>query len=328
MPSVPVGQFLMDAGRLVLRVTYPTDQELEDKPELAIGVLLNAIERRCFEIRRSGEGAELPNGLNDVLWDWVYCGEPVDKETAFKRGMHLANEWDFSLASMRSRKKGRPIKSRHTAIKALFRQKCLNKSWGEVTRRLCQCGQSHDDQLTLKRCQDNIESEVRHLKTVLKKYDIAFPPARLKKLQPEYKKPQAPETIRTLEESSGALRVPDTYKVPHPAIAILLDGDLLPVIPGNSESEDRDMSYALRVNPWVLGCLPLWFPQIRSEPIGTREECEKRRCDWFDKVFNHFAGPDWQRKGTSDSRKELIARTLLRMYRADRDEEMPAEDKL
>jgi len=162
----------------------------------------------------------------------------------------------------------------------------------------------------------------------LKKYDIAFPPARLNKLQPEYKKPQAPETILTLEESSGALRVPDTNKVPHQAIAILLDGGPLPVIPEDSESEDCDMSLVFWVNPWVLGSLPLWFPQIRLDPIGTREECEKRRYVWFDKVFNRFAGTGWQRNGTLYSRKELIARTLLRMYRADRDEEIPAEDKL
>jgi hypothetical protein len=30
----------MEAGKVVYEVTYPTEQELENKPELAIGVLL------------------------------------------------------------------------------------------------------------------------------------------------------------------------------------------------------------------------------------------------------------------------------------------------
>jgi hypothetical protein len=72
MPSVPVGKFIQKAGRLVLEVMYPTRQELNEKPELAIGVLLCAIWQRCFKITRSGEGAKPPEELFKVLWDlWI-----------------------------------------------------------------------------------------------------------------------------------------------------------------------------------------------------------------------------------------------------------------
>jgi hypothetical protein len=317
----------MKAEGFVLELTWPTHQELEEKSELAIGVLLVELYKRSFEITCSSEGAELRDGLSKVLWDWVYCGKPVDGKTAFERGLHLANDWDLSSAVVRTRKKGRPIKSRPTAIKALFRHIYLKKTWAEVTRRLCQCGKPHDDQLTLKKCQANIESNVRRLKTVLKKYDIAFPPPREesetvhKASESLQSKPQDLPKIATLEESSGAGRVADTLAIQHPAIGILLNSGPLPEILMASDESDALSLF----NPWQPGWVPLWFSDICTEPIGTRKDLQQRRFDWFDKAFKHFAGPDWRRKGSLDSQKEVVARTLLQMYRAARDETLPPE---
>jgi hypothetical protein len=336
MSPVPVGQFQMEAGELILRVTNPTVKELEEKPEHAIGVLLIVIWQRCFDITRSADGAESSNEWLNILWNWIYCEPPLSRKAALELALQQDNLWDMENALIRTQKRGRPIKSRHTAIKALFRKAYLNKSWAEVTRRLCPCGRSHDDSLTLKSCQDNIESAVRHLKRMLKKYDIAFPPPRPKESQSRYRgsesaqsEPHNLQKIPTLEESSGSLRVPDSYETQHPAIAILLDGGPLPAIPLSNDSEHGDESDAWNLfNPWVPGWVPLWFPDIRTEPIGTRKELQQRRLDWFNRVFEHFAGPDWQRKGSLDSRRELIALILLRMYRDERDEKTPTLDEL
>jgi hypothetical protein len=184
MSPVHVGQFVQEAGELMLSVATPTVQEFEEKPELAIGVLVFAIWKRCFEITRSAEVEKTPDELLKFLWDWVYRGQPLTKEAVLELALRQDNEWDRDLALVRISKKGRPIKSRHTAIKALFRKTYLNKSWTEVTLCLCQCGESHDDQLRLKKCQENLESAVRHLKTELKKHNISFFPAELKKSQP------------------------------------------------------------------------------------------------------------------------------------------------
>ena len=335
MSPVPVGRLGVESGELILHITYPTARELDEKPEHAIGALLKAIWFRSFEITSSVNITESPEGLLKVLWEWVYCDPPLSREAAYDLALQKDNKWDENLALVRIQKRGRPIKARHTAIKALFRKTYLNRSWAEVTRRLCPCGRSHDDPLTLKSCQDNLESAVRHLKRVLKKWDIAFPPRR-KEGKPVYMENESsqPEAhnlqrIPTLEESSGALRVPDSYETQHPAVAILLDGGPLPAIPLSNDPTRGDESDAWNLfNPWVPGWVPLWFPDIRTEPIGTRRELQRRRLDWFNKVFEHFAGSDWQRKGSLDSRRELVALTLLRMYRDERDENTPTLDEL
>ena len=79
-------------------------------------------------------------------------------------------------------------------------------------------------------------------------------------------------------------------------------------------------------NPWEPGWIPMWFPDIRTEPIGTRSELQKRRFYWFDKAFKHFAGADWRLQGPLESQRAVVADTLLRMYRAARDEEIPEEE--
>jgi hypothetical protein len=336
MSSVPIGRLVVTAGRPELEVTYATGQDFDDKPELAIGVLLYVIWQRCFDITRSAEGAEPPDELFMVLWEWVYCDQPLDKKAGLELALQQDNLWDFNAAMMRIRKKGRPVKSRHTAIKALFRKVYLKKTWPEVTQRLCQCGQFHDSKspdntLSYMRCQENIEAEVRHLKKMLMKWNIAFPPAPPTKHHPltSQSEPQNQKKIMTLEESSGANRVAVTYAVQHPVIAKFLSGDSLPTIPINDEAQHGDESDAWNLfNPWVLGWVPMWFPEIRSEPIGTREELQRRRFDWFDREFKHFAGSDWPLKGSLESQREIIGNVLLRMYRAARDEEIPEMDIL
>ncbi len=335
MSPVPAGRFVMEDGELKLTVSNPTDEEFREKPELAIDVLLSAIWQRCFEIARSAEGTEPPEGLFKVLWNWVYCGQPLEKKAGLELALQQDNLWDLNTTLMRIRKKGRPIKSRHAAIKALFRRVYLNKPWPEVTQRFCQCGQSHDNKTPdntqrFMKCQENIQSEVRHLKKVLRKFDIAFPPARPAKRHPLTSEPVPQETEgkRTLEESSSALRVADKCEWKHPAIAILLNGDSLPEteMTRGSIADETDAWYMF--NPWEPGWIPMWFPKIRTEPIGTTSELQTRRYYWFDKTFKHFAGTDWTLQGSLESQRAVAADTLLRMYRAARDEEIPEVDDL
>ncbi len=336
MSPVPVGRLLVRDGQEVLDITYPTDRECAEKPELAIGVLVCAIWMRYFEISASAEGAAPPAGLFNVLWEWVYRDQPLIKRDAFELTAQQDNEWDPNSALTRIKRRGRPVKSRRTAIQALFRKVYLNRSWEEVTRRLCQCGQSHDDRLTLIKCQANLESEARHLKRELKKYQIAFPPVPPKRGRILFKagetsqmRAEAELNIPTLEESSGAMRKADTYSIQHPVVRILLDGPL-PEIEVNGEPHRGDESDALNLfNPWVPGWIPFWFPEICSSgPIESKKEYQQRRYGWFDKALKHFAGPDWPLKGSLEKQKKVIARTLIQMYRAARDEQIPEIDKL
>ncbi len=55
---------------------------------------------------------------------------------------------------------------------------------------------------------------------------------------------------------------------------------------------------------------------LGAEPIGSKEEYQRQRFNCFDKVFKRFAGSDWPLKGSLDSQRQVIARTLLEMYRA------------
>ncbi len=332
MSPVPVGRLLEKAGSLVLEVTYPSDQELDKKPELAIGALLNAIWNRCFDMTRSGEGAEPPDELFKFLWEWVYRGHALAKKAGLELALQQDNLWDLNLALLRIKKKGRPTKSRHTAIKALFRKTYLGKSWAEVTQRLCQCGKTHEDKLTLKTCQDNLESEVRHLKKELRKHKIDFPPARAQETQPSSERLESslPKVIATHEESQGKGRKAAEYSVQHRAIAILLSADPDSLTQLHDEFELSDESDALCLfNPWVLGWIPLWFPELRtSESLESRMVYDDLRYKWFDKAFRYYSGQRWPLRGPVDEQRRAVAETLRLMYRAARDEQMPEIDEL
>jgi hypothetical protein len=335
MSPVPAGRFVMEDGELKLAVSNPTDEEFREKPELAIDLLLSAVWLRLFDIARSDGGAKLPDELSTLLWGWVYCGPPLEKKAGLDLAAQQDNWWDKKLLLTRIRERGRPIKSRHVAIKALFRKAYLGRSWEEITQRLCECGQTHDNEspenkLRFMRCQENIQSEVRNLKRMLRKCDIAFPPVRSARRNtlPSELVPQETRVINAAEKSSGALRVADKCERKHPAIAILLNGDSLPEteMTRGSLSGESDAWYMF--NPWEPGWIPMWFPDIRTEPIGTKSELQKRRYYWFDKAFKHFAGTDWTLQGPLESQRAVVADTLLRMYRAARDEEMPEADEL
>ena len=329
MSPAAIGYWHMEAGKLVLGFANPTVQDFNQYPELAIDVLVCAIFIRCVEISPPGKYAVPPDDLLQVLWDWIYCGQPLDGRAAIEP----ASLWNREVAMTQVRKKGRPIKSRHTAVKALFRREYLNRPWDDVTRLLCRCGQPHDDKQKLKRCQDNIETQVRNLKQVLREYGIAFPPKRTKEIlsarrkpDPSQSKPQDLQKIPTLEESRGALRVTSEYAKKHAAIAILLSGDSLPETEMTRGSLADESGAWYMFNPWEPGWIPMWFPDIRTEPIGTRSELQKRRFHWFDKAFKHFAGADLTLQGPLESQRAVVADTLLRMYRAARDEEIPEEE--
>lgn len=332
MSPAPVGRLTIEAGRLVLSLTYPTVKTLEERPELAIGVLLYAIWVRCFDITLSAEGAEPPDQLFKVLWDWVYCGQPLERKAGIDLASLQDNEWDRTQALLRIKKRGRPIKLRHTAIKALFRKAYLDKSWAEVTRCLCQCGQSHDDKLILMKCQDNIESGVRHLKAVLKKFKIDFPPVRTQEDQPPNEELDAslPKEIATLEESQGKGRKAAEYCVQHRAIAILLSADPTSLTQLHDSFELSDGSDALCLfDPWALGWVPFWFPELRTpEALESRMAYQDLRYRWFDKAFRYYAGQRWPLRGPVDEQRQTVADTLRLMYRAARDEQIPEIDKL
>ena len=307
MSPVPAGRFVMEDGELKLAVSNPTDEEFREKPELAIDVLLSAVWLRLFEIARSDGGAKPPDELFTLLWDWVYCGPPLEKKAGLDLAAQQDNWWDKKLLLIRIRRRGRPIKSRHVAIKALFRKAYLGRSWEEVTQHLCECGQTHDNKspenkLRFMQCQENIQSEVRSLKRVLRKCEIAFPPVRPAKRYtlPSELVPQETKVMNTVEESSGALRVADECEWKHPAIAILLNGDSLPEteMTRGSIADESDAWYMF--NPWEPGWIPIWFPDMRTEPIGTKSELQKQRYYWFDKTFKHFAGTDGLLQGSLD----------------------------
>jgi len=309
-----VRQDVMEDGKLKSIVSDHTDPEFDEMPELAIGVLQNAIWFRGFVILHFGEDPKLLDELFKFKIEWVYRGQPLDKKTAYELALQQDNSWDVEMALLRIKRKGRPIKSRHTAIKALFRKVYLDKSWKEVTQRLCQCGQSHDDKspedkLRLQLCQGRLEAEVRLLKKELKKYGVVFPPSRPKETQTTHEPP--PQEY---------VRVPKTHSIQHPAIAIFVDGDSVPETQMTRESHDDEIDTWYMFNQWEPGWIPMWFPQIRSEPIGTREELQQRRLEWFDRAFRHFAGTDWPLRGPLESQRAVVADTLLRMYRIARDE--------
>ena len=185
MLHVTVRQDVVEDGKLKTIELDRTVQELDEMPELAIGVLLQTIWERFFLIIHFGEGAKLCDELLKLQIEWVYRDPPLDKKVAYTLALQQDNSWDKGMALIRIKKSGRPVKSRHTAIKALFCKMYFGKSWQEVTQRFCQCGQSHDNKspdntLRFQACQGRLESEVRHLKKALKKCGVAFPPARIK----------------------------------------------------------------------------------------------------------------------------------------------------
>ena len=324
MSPVAVARVLTEDGKPVLEVKNLTNQEMEAHPEHAIGALVRAIWLRSFEITQSDNSAELPAGFVKFFWAWVYAEPQLTRQAGLELALQQNSLWDVDVALARIRKRGQQIKSRHTAIQALFRKAYLNKTWKEVTLSLCQCGKSHDDKLTLKLCQENIEAQARHLKAELKKYGIVFPPVYKADEPLVAVNPDLPG-IRTLEESSGAFRKAITPAYKHPAIAILLDGEPMPVIPMDSNESDALSLF----NPWVKGWVPLWFPMMMirgSEPIVSVYLDSERRYIWFDKTFEKYAGSDWQQKGDLNSKRLTIANTLLKMYRAARDEKLPEMD--
>ena len=81
------------------------------------------------------------------------------------------------------------------------------------------------------------------------------------------------------------------------------------------------------------GWVPQWFPRVLFRNRWTaQEQMEKltpqQRLDWFDKALKHYARGEWPPTGSVSSRKRKIAQSLLRMYCAAKQWDIPTPDKL
>jgi hypothetical protein len=330
MSPAVIGYWKSEADKLVLELAWPTVQQFNRYPELAINVLVLSIFSRCVDISPPGKFAVPPDDLLQVLWDWVYCGQPLDGAAAIEP----ASLWNRTVAMTQIRKRGRPITSRHTAVKALFRREYLRRQWADVTRLLCQCGEPHDNEQKLNKCQDNIESQVRSLRKLLRKHGVVFPPKPTKEDLSERRKPEPSQSkangrdVLALAESSVTRRMTSDFAIQHPAIAILLSGSPMPTLKSDSGPGYVCDAWCL-FNPWDRGWVPMWFPTlIGAEAPASKEEYQRLRYNCFDKVFKCFAGSDWPPRGSSESQREAVARTLLEMYLAVTDEQWLEIDDL
>ena len=81
------------------------------------------------------------------------------------------------------------------------------------------------------------------------------------------------------------------------------------------------------------GWVPQWFPRVLFRNRWTvQEQMEKltpqQRLDWFDKALKHYAQSEWPPTGSVSSRKRKVALSLLHMYCAAKQQDIPIPDKL
>jgi hypothetical protein len=175
--AIAEGELRESNGEIVLSVTYPSDQLLEQNPERAVGVLVTAVWLRLFDIMHSSEAAP-PPAIFELLWKWIYAREPLKRKVAMALAQRQGDHWTRNMILMWAGKRGRPIKLRRASIMALFRREYFKKPWREVTRRVCPCGKSHlDPNKVTEVCQPRLEADVRNLKRLLHECGIKFPPA-------------------------------------------------------------------------------------------------------------------------------------------------------
>lgn len=173
--NIVEGQFLVEGDKIVFHITYPTEQQLDETPDRAVGVLLWQVWLRLFDISRSGGPIE--PSLSKLLFEWVYARRPLSRKAAIRLAQLEHHEWEQNMILMWAGKRGRPIVLRKAAIAALFRREYLGKRWLDVTRRVCPCGDSHGDpNKVFAACQPKLEAEVRILKRLLRACNIDFPP--------------------------------------------------------------------------------------------------------------------------------------------------------
>jgi hypothetical protein len=149
---------------------YVTLKNLEENPELGIEVLLFCV-------------LQIPGMYTDpqfeLLLDWILAiRAPRRKDALQLRDEVKAPEMKDMMAEHWSGRPGRPAKRRKIFMMAYVRQQYLQPpldSWSAITKRLCDCGENHDDRRILKRCRKRLESGARTLKQLLRACEIELP---------------------------------------------------------------------------------------------------------------------------------------------------------
>jgi len=185
--------------------------ELDQNPELADLILSGAVISRIFQLHSEGQSLD-QTCLKTLMYDWI---EPVPARSlklaksllaagehrdplseTLRKFLQLAQtsrqirdalpvtmllQGNAKLATTArilwsAGKRGRPIKLRQAAVRALIRRTYLHKPWLEITRRVCPCGKSHVGVAGTYRakaeCQPKLQSEVRILKRLLRECKV------------------------------------------------------------------------------------------------------------------------------------------------------------
>src|ERR1017187_10149956 len=107
----------VDAARITIRARepvfeqmYPTDEELKENPELAIGVLLFGIWLRMIVLSRSGDNTASLNKLCEFMWEWIFYDEPSENLERFGLENGQDNPWDATLTLMGIKKGDVPLR--------------------------------------------------------------------------------------------------------------------------------------------------------------------------------------------------------------------------
>ena len=151
-------------GTVIVMLHISAD-DLNNNREYAVGILnYELYERRRREPPFTGIETQHDQCFRELEFGWI-SGETY-------RTARTRVEIDGEL--IHPGRPGRPVSPmRRAAIKALVCQLYLKKSWLEITKRVCPCGDSHlDSNKVVALCQPKLETQVRFLKRLLKDCDI------------------------------------------------------------------------------------------------------------------------------------------------------------
>ena len=150
----------------IFRITF---KELEENPSLARKLLLGLWFQRLTQMQTPCADREV-DSMTKLIFDWIFARRPLTREAAERLLQQQPDADDFErlLILTWAGKPSRPITKRQAAIEALFRREYLQKSWMEVTRRVCPCGNSHTQERVLLHCRPVLQAEVRHLRRLLR----------------------------------------------------------------------------------------------------------------------------------------------------------------
>ena len=150
----------------IFRITF---KELEENPSLARKLLLGLWFQRLTQMQTPCADREL-DSMAKLIFEWIFARRPLTREAAerFLRQQPDAEDFERLLILTWTGKRGRPITKRQAAIEALFRREYVQKSWMEITKRVCPCGHPHTKERVLMQCQPALQAEVRHLRRLLR----------------------------------------------------------------------------------------------------------------------------------------------------------------